>query len=99
MAKPRRKTASSYFSKHNYDTLIKPTVDAECATVANKKHWVKIRAKHITQMYDALSGEQKLQYTDESFTQHQAAVEEWERVKKGPVSQMPEDRQRYVSCS
>lgn len=50
-------------------------------------------------MYDALSGEQKLQYTDESFTQHQAAVEEWERVKKGPVSQMPEDRQRYVSCS
>jgi hypothetical protein len=47
-------------------------------------------------MYDALSDEEKLQYTEESFTQHTAAVEEWDRARKGPVSQKPEDRQRYV---
>ena len=96
IAKPRRKMASSYFSKHNYDTLIKPAVDAECAMETNKKLCVRIRARHISEMYDALDNADKQQYIEESFEQHNLAVEQWKNARTGPVSQDPADRQRYV---
>lgn len=47
-------------------------------------------------MYDGLSKEEKAPYVEESFEDHQRHIDAWELARTGPVSQKPEDRQRYA---
>jgi hypothetical protein len=92
---PRRLAAYNVYSKHNFDTHLKPLVDARCASEPKKKR-VNIVHEITRAEYSKLTDEEKEGYEQEAKRMHAEALAEYEMKRIAPPSRLPEDQQWQV---
>lgn len=90
---PKKQPAYNIFSKANFDTLLKPLVDAACALEPARKR-VSIVSEVTQWEFSKLPMEERDVYEQESKDVHLQAVKEHRDRCSAPISRSPEDRQR-----
>ena len=90
--KPRQPRAPDIFAKANFDTLIKPKVEAAFAKKPSTP-----RVTHQTQIISAefkkLSKAEQDEFAKEAKVLGDAKKQEWQDARDAPISNDPEDRQ------
>jgi len=94
LVKGRHRTAIEVWRKieANRDAIAKKAKERG----ATKKNGVTIRGQVAKEMFDALDGATKREYTGLAEEENKGLDEIWEKNTKGPLSTTPTDRQRYI---